>query len=434
MRLVRSLGAAHVIILQKSSQALASVIAALMVTHFLSVEEQGFYYAIGGLLSGCVLLDLGLSSLLVQISARISSGLELDSNGALVPSRHGHNAFLSLVGWSRRGYARIAAVTLAVMPLGFLYFSSAESDQANILWHWPFVMAVLCVALSLPAYPLLSIIEGMGRVSEVYWVRLGQYVLGAALAWICLLGDQGLFAPAMAPLAMAVIVCWWAIARYKSLLLSTDQAVEVDFAWREEIWPLQRKVAVSWIANYLLLSSPTLIVFYFGDAADAGRLGLSIVAANLIGSMCASWLVAKVPRITQQIAQNNGLESRKIFLKEFARAFLLMAASFIVLLCLIILAGDSALAKRVLHPEALLLLLGVFLIFHSVAMLSLYFRARGVELLAVPLFGATLLGVVMSLVVVKSHGVVGVLVAFFVAFGLLALPAMYFSWGRIHER
>jgi len=265
-------------------------------------------------------------------------------------------------------------------------------------------------------------------------VRLGQYVLGAALAWICLLGGQGLFAPAMAPLAIAVVVYWWAGARYRNFFTSSNQVDETEFAWRSEVWPLQRRVALSWLANYLLLSSPTLIVFYFGDAADAGRLGLSIVVSNLIGSMCASWLVAKVPRITQLIAQGSGLESRKIFLKELGRAFLLMAISFIAVLCLVVFASDNALAKRVLHPEALLILWGVFLIFHGVAMLSLYFRAKGEELLAVPTFGATLFGVIMSLVVVKDHGVVGVLVAFLVAYAFLVLPAMYFSWSRIHER
>jgi hypothetical protein len=429
-----NLGSAHVIILQKGWQALAGVITALLVTHFLSLEEQGFYYAIGGLLSGCLLLDLGLSSLLVQIAARMSSGIELDVKGGLTPSENGHSAFLALVGWSRRWYARIAALSLALMPLGFLYFSSSETSPGSIDWHWPWVMAVICVALSLPAYPLVSIIEGMGRVSEAYWVRLGQYVLGAALAWICLLGGQGLFAPAMAPLAIAVVVYCWAGARYRNFFASSNQVDETEFAWRSEVWPLQRRVALSWLANYLLLSSPTLIVFYFGDAADAGRLGLSIVVSNLIGSMCASWLVAKVPRITQLIAQGSGLESRKVFLKELGRAFLLLAISFIAVLCLVMFASDNALAKRVLHPEALLILCGVFLIFHGVAMLSLYFRAKGEELLAVPAFGATLFGVVMSLVIVKGHGVVGVLVAFLVAYGLLVLPAMYFSWCRIHER
>jgi len=46
---------------------------------------------------------------------------------------------------------------------------------------------------------------------------------------------------------------------------------------------------------------------------------------------------------------------------------------------------------------------------------------------------ADLLGVVMSLGVVKNHRVFGMSEAFSIAYRLLALPVMCFSWGRIHE-
>lgn len=418
---------AHVVLLQKGWQAVSGFVTVLLVTRFLSPEQQGYYYAIGSLLSGYVLLDLGLSGLLVQISARMLPGLEMSARGALAPGGASRSAFLSMVSWSRRWYVRAGALALLLMPVGFLYFSYAKPGLTDVHWQWPWIVVVLAVAASLPAYPALSVIEGAGRIREVYSVRLGQYGLAALLAWSLLVAGAGLYAPAMAPLSVALVGHWWARWRYGDLF-SANHRRESGFAWRESVWPLQRRVAVSWLASYLFLNSPTLIVFYFGDASSAGRLGLSITVANLVGSLCASWLIAKVPRITHLVAEDRGLASKVLFLSEFRKAFGLMFAAYASGVALTVAIGAIPLGERLLPPSELAPLFGTFVVFHSVGMLSVYFRALGREALAAPIMVATLISMLAASLVARVYGVGGVVGMFLFAYVVICIPWMVVAW------
>jgi len=425
---MRSLASAHIVLLQKVWQAASGFVTALLVTCFLSPTEQGFYYAIGSLLSGYVLLDLGLSPLLVQISARMFPGLTIGTSGQVAPFGHTRTAFLALVAWSRRWYARASLFALLLIPIGYLYFSLARIGQEDIGWQWPWLLAVLGVGLSLPAYPTLSILEGTGRVSEVYLLRLLHYALGAVLAWVLLVIGLGLYAPAMAPLAVAFTTFFWLRLRYKDLFGGSGSRSGSEFSWREQVWPLQRRVALSWLASYAFLNWPTLAVFYFCDALSAGRLGLSVVVANLVGSLCASWLIAKVPRITHLVVEGRESASRSLFGNEFRKAFLLMCAAYAVCLGAVILIDGVPIAGRLLAPVDLALLFGVFLVFHSLSMFAVHFRARGREVMAMPMLIATLVAVPLSSAFAGAYGIPGVIGSFLVAYGLICVPAMAMAW------
>ena len=386
-------------------------------TYFLSAEEQGYYYAIGSLLSGYVLLDLGLSGLLVQISARMFLGLELQQGGHVVPDGITRSAFLGMVAWSKRWYAKASLAALLLIPIGFLYFAYAKPGSQEMNWQWPWIFVVISVAVSLPAYPVLSIVEGTGRVAEAYLVRLGHYGLGALLAWLSLAGGLGLYAPAMAPLSVAVVAYGWLYFRYRPLI-AANGGKESGFSWREQVWPLQRKVALAWLASYVFLYSPTLIVFYFLDSATAGQLGLSVVIANLLGSLCASWLTAKVPHITHLVVQGRAVDSRKLFLAEFRKAFLLMFAAYVTGVVAVAWMSEMSIAKRILPFFDLLLLFTVFLVFHSLGMFSMYFRAQGRDVLAIPTLVTTLISMIVAGVLAKHYGVPGVLGSFLVIYGV----------------
>jgi hypothetical protein len=425
--LCRLVTPAHIVALQKITQASTGFVTAVLVTFFLSPEEQGYYYAIGSILSGYVLLDLGLSGLLVQISARMFPGLDFRTGGHVVPDGTARSSFLGMVAWSRRWYVKAGLAALVLIPIGFLYFYFAKPGSTEMNWQWPWVFVVISVALSLPGYPVVAILEGTGRVTEVYLIRLGHYVLGALGAWALLAGGLGLYAPAMAPISVAVVANGWLYLRYRHLLAANGAAAS-GFSWREQVWPLQRKVALSWLASYVFLYSPTLVVFYFLDPAMAGQLGLSIVVANLLGSLCASWMIAKIPLITQLVAKGLAVEARELFLREFKKAFVLMCLAYGGGVLVVAMAADLPMARRILSVSELSLLFGVFLIFHSAGMFTVYFRARGRDSLAIPTTVLTFISLAAACGVAKNWGMLGILGAFALIYGGGGLLAMRMIW------
>jgi hypothetical protein len=420
------LAPAHIVFLQKGWQAFSGFITALLAAHFLSPEEQGYYYVFGSLLSGYVLLDLGLSGLLVQISARMFLGLELRAGGQLAPPGVARSSFLTMVAWSRRWYAKTSLLTLLLIPIGFVYFSYAKTGVQGIGWQWPWVLIVIASVLSVSTYSTLSIIEGTGRVAEVYWVRLGHYALGALMAWALLVGGKGLYAPAMPPLAIALTTVLWFRLRYRGLL--EDASQNHGFSWRDEVWPLQKRVALFWLASYIFLNAPTLVVFYFSDAVSAGQLGLTSVIANILGSLCASWLIAKVPHITNLVSLGRDADSKSLFSKGFVKALLLMTLGYVAAVLAVILAGHLSIAQRLLPPLETALLFAMFAIFHSIGMLSVHFRARGREVLAYPLLIATSLALTVSCLIAPGWGTIGVIMAYLFAYALICIPAMILGW------
>lgn len=424
------LAPAQVVLFQKAWQSLSGFVTALLVTQFLNAGEQGYYYAIGSLLSGYVLLDLGLSGLLVQLSARMFSGLDLGDGGRLGPIGEKRSACLAMLAWSRRWYARASLLVLLLIPVGFIYFSFARTSHEEINWQWPWIFIVIAVALSMSTYSPLSIIEGAGRVAEVYWVRFVHYALGALLAWALIVGGNGLYAPAMPALAIAVTTTVWFRLRYRGLL--EEGETSHGFSWRREVWPLQKRVALSWFAGYAYLNAPILIVFYYVGAVSAGQLGLTAVVANVLGSLCASWLTAAVPRMTNLVSFGKDGDSKALFLREFRKALFLMILSYGAAVLLVMGAGHLSVAQRLLPPLETTLLFAVFTIFHSVGMLSLHFRARGREVLAYPLAFAILLSLIASCLIAPNQGVIGVIVVFFGFFVLICIPAMIIGWKRMH--
>ena len=64
-------------------------------------------------------------------------------------------------------------------------------------------------------------------------------------------------------------------------------AGEQSVSWRNEIWPFQWKIAVSWICSYFSIQIFTPVLFAYRGPAEAGRLhkGIDLVeiGRNLAG-------------------------------------------------------------------------------------------------------------------------------------------------------
>jgi hypothetical protein len=336
-----------------------------------------------------------------------------------------------MLDWSRTWFARLGMLTLLLFPLGYAYFSFARPGLDSRSWAGPLALVTLSVAASMPSYPLLSVVEGSDRVAEAYLVRLVCYVIGACLAWGLLVAGHGLFAPAMAPLATAVVVQVWARLRYPALVWHGDLPA---FPWREQVLPLQRKVALSCVASYLFLNAPTLIVFYLSDAVSAGRLGLSMVIANVVGALSASWLSAKLARIAQLVVTEGTAAARAVFASAFRLALLLMAAAYALTFAVLWLVREVPLAQRLLAPSDIALLFFVFSMFHTAGMVGVYFRARGEEFIASPLIIATGLAVLSSAFFASEHGVQGVLRSFAIMYVPVTIIAGSLSWRHLHRQ
>jgi len=398
---------AHIVALQKTIQAGTGFITAILVTIFLSPEEQGYFFTMGSLLSSYTLLDLGLSSLLIQVSARYFSGLEWGKNGEVSPANIQKSNFLALVHWTVRWYTFAGFATLILAPIGYAYFYFAKTTD-HVAWQLPWAAIVLSIAISMPGIGFLAILEGTGRIKATYALRIAHYILGALMAWTLLLSGKGLFAQAMAPVAIAVVVFYWVKTQY-GLLIKACLHEESSFSWKRDLWPQHKRVAITWFSNYLFLHIPTPVVFYFVGAKAAGQMGLSMTVANVLGAISMSWVTAITPRLTTLVAQGKLVEGRALFRRGLLIALLLLLLGSIFFVGLAMLVQGNNFAVRILSPSHLALLFLVFIGFHTLNALSIYFRAFKQEPFAVPNLLTTVTIFIGSCLMAQNYGVTGVI-------------------------
>ena len=114
------------VLAQRAWQAVAGVVTLGFVAHFLSAVEQGYFYALASLAALYMVLDMGLSTVLVQFAAREFVGLSWGVRGEVegaTPSR-----FLTLVRLSLRWYSTAAVIFLLIYPVGVAFLTNGHGD------------------------------------------------------------------------------------------------------------------------------------------------------------------------------------------------------------------------------------------------------------------------------------------------------------------
>lgn len=380
----------HVIALQKATQAATGLVTALLVTIYLSPEEQGYFYTMGSVLSSYILLDLGLSNLLVQVSAKRFTKLQWCNKHYVTPAGDNRMQFLSFAHQALRWYLYTALLTLILVPIGLIYFKYAHS-LSTVSWQGPWIASVICLSLCMPTIGLMAVLEGSHKILEVYRLKIAHYTLGAVLGWLLLFNGYGLFTLAMPPFAVFILLTYWTTRHYSSLLKDIFSSTKC-FDWSQEIGILHKKVALSWFSNYLYLHTPTPIIFYFLGASKAGQFGLSMMIANVAASISTSKIVSLIPEYSHLIEEGKFQKADVLFMKNFWQSIKVYLIFTLLITVGVILLSNLAFHDRFLPWYEFLLLLISMTGFHSVNIMSSYFRAYGKEPLAkINLYGASVL-------------------------------------------
>ena len=408
----------------------------LLLTHFLTPIQQGWYYSFLSLAALYTLFDLGLSIVLVQFSAHLFINIKWLSKGCI----NGENGklFLSLVGQSFRVYLLLGlAFVLLILPVG-LYFFSQKSSLAGPLitnWQWPWIVLVMATAINILALPFLALVEGSGRVAEAYGVRLLQGVFGSIACWCVLISGWGLWAPAMIPALGFVVVLIWLLFCHSNLIKNALRTTDSSIKWSHEIWPLQWRIGLSWLSGYLLTQIYTPILFYYQGAEVAGQMGLSLTIANMLGLLAQSWIARRVPIM----AQAAGRKDWKLLDAVFAKDFIVSMLAFIggaLLLCglHIIFLEKTLYVNRVLSLWPFVGLMGIVFINNITVALAAQLRSFRKE----PLVWVSLIGALVSVPTVlwsaTYYSVEGLVIAILSIQLLFILPVSIYLWRKCNTQ
>lgn len=400
----------HIVALQKITQAITGLGTALMVAHFLSPEEQGYFYTMGSLLSSYVVFDLGLSSYLLQRSAQLSHGLTTDSNGNIYPPGIQRDEFIRFAHWVFKWYRNTGVVaTLILAPLGIWALTQNSGDEIKPYWFFPWLLIAGAVGINMPTIGILAVLEGSGRIKETYLLRIAHYALGGALAWCSILLGIGLYAQVFPILATALACYGWIFYRYHHIL--RNRLPTTNSKIKKLILGQVKYTACIWLTNYIFLNAPVILSFVTGDVIASGQLGLSIILANVGGAVAMSAFTAKLSETIQLIKENKTKQAEATLYKSM-KAFLLLYSSGSLALVALVNFVELGIFSRLLDTISLALLLASFAGFHIFNALIIYHRAKGSNAQAIP---SLLLAccIIISGALMGSFSTFGILVSMF---------------------
>ena len=307
---------------------------AFFIAKLFSPELQGYYYTFAQLLALSVFLELGFSTCIVQFASHEFAHLRWSEKGRLEgPVSHLHR-FISLARLSLKWYT-IGAIFLFI-GLGIAGEFFFQRHEVNAV-SWRGAWWLLCgsTAAGFPLLALTSLLTGCNEVAWTARARLYQnivrtIVLIVALNIGCELYAMGLSA-LLGVIILSIFVCcrWWNLFK---LSCNRDKLTE-NISWKNEIWPFQWRIALSWASGYFVFSTFNPILFEFEGAVVAGQFGLTWAVIQSCGSVAQVFTNVRQPQFGSLIALQEWGKLRRIWLISMiqtAGAFLLMALLFLL--------------------------------------------------------------------------------------------------------
>ena len=354
-----------------------------LLTHFLSPVEQGLYYTFISLLGVQIVFELGLSQVILQFASHERAKLNW-VNGYLEGDPSAKARLASLLRLSLAWYGVVALLfAMVVLPLGLLFFRSHVPAGVPVLWQGPWIWTVLVAGGLIAASPLLAMLEGCGLVAEIALLQAVQNVASSFMLWLVLLGGWKLFAVPASYTTILICTVLWLERRYfpalKNLLAAARSGIGIG--WREEIWPFQWKIALSWLSGYFIFQLFIPLLFFFHDPVAAGQMGLSLAITNTIAVVSLSWMTTKSAPFGMWIARRDFVQLDQVFLTCLRQSLAVALVGGVLFWC-----GAYGLhllrfplSLRLLPPLPLALLVGTSLMNHVVSSEAIYLRAHKAE-------------------------------------------------------
>jgi len=319
MRALRALGMDRAVaytFLARLTSIAGSTGTVLLIVHFLSPVEQGYYYTLWSLVSLQVVFELGFSFVIQQLAAHECAHLELRGDGSVGGDPGAHARLASTLKLSVRWYTAAAtAIALVLAPLGGVFFAHYSTPgQAHVAWRGPWLSAVLAASAFLWCMPFYSFLEGCGLVRAVAALRLRQALAAAVLAWTALLMHRGLYAPAMT-IAGQVAMGLLFLAGHRRMLggLLGLRTGETAIDWITEVWPFQWRIAVSWLCAYFTVQALIPILFAQRGPVEAGQMGMSLSITGYMTTLVLPWISTKATPFGRMIADGQFRNLDRLF-------------------------------------------------------------------------------------------------------------------------
>ena len=417
-------------VLSKVWSLFAAPITLLLISLYLKPEVQGLYYTFLSLVAMQSFVELGFCIVITQFASHEWEGLYLDDSGFTSGDERARQRLISLGRLVFKWYA-CASIIFVLLVGGGGYLFLSQSPDLGISWKGPWFSLMVVAGLQLWALPFLSLLEGCNQVHTIYRFRFVQGVFISLAMWMAMSLDFGL---------------WMAIAGVGAGLIATLYLIlivyrkffqpfftfkpEQEIHWKEEIWPMQWRLALGGSMGYFMVSIYTPVMFHYHGPVVAGQMGMTWQLVAALGSLAMAWVATKVPRFGILVAKKNYTELDRFFFRTSGISMGVISLGAVLLWLLVYGLNyfEHPLAQRLLSP----LPFGLFIVGAVLGQIaqcqSAYLRAHKKEPFLLYSFVYGLLNGIVVWFLGSRFGAIGASVGYLSVMTLVSVPLGSYIW------
>jgi putative glycosyltransferase (TIGR04372 family) len=422
-------------ILSKIWSVIASPLTAFLIVIKFTPEFQGYYYTFGSLLALQVFVELGLGTVIIQFASHEWADLRIDDNGAIAGSKEALSRLVSLANIASKWYL-VGGILIAFCLglVGYIFFS--QKNASHIDWSLPWFSLCFFTGITICITPLWSLLEGCNQVTSVYTYRFFQGVAVSLSIWIAILAGAKLW---VAPISVAVSVCCALIyLKYnhcnfiKSLLFADFSGPGIG--WFREIFPMQWRMALSWMSGYFVFSLFTPVIFHYHGSVVAGQFGMTWSVIGMASMISGAWIYPKMPQFGILIARKEYAKLDRLFWRITKVLLAINTLTAIALWCTIYLLNvlNSPFANRLLP----ILPATIFLLAQFIMMLPLQFSMYLIAHKKNPIFLISVLAgatIGLSTFILGKYSSVTAIGLGYLSINLIIAPLIVLVWYRCRQ-
>lgn len=366
-------------------QSAGSLITLLFIFQGLSLFEQGYFFTFSSILALRLFFELGINNIIIQFTAHESSKILFNSNCILIEKEKSSKLF-SIFHLISKYYPRITAIFLAFLYfIGYIYFD--YENHYEVSWELPWLLICFNSGLNFFIAPYFSFFEGLGHVKQISFFRLLQTIITLLITWTLLYLDARLYAVPVGSIIALIIVYLLFYMKYRKVIY---QCIHYELTERisyiKEIFPLQWKLAISWISGYFIFQLFNPLLFTFSGPGMAAKMGTTLAILNSILFVSISWIQTKTPKISKLIAQKKYTDLDNLFdtaIKQSGLISMILSTIFVLIVYLIDLFKISIMgldfSGRFINPISMAIISLSFVFNNLLGGVAIYLRSHKVE-------------------------------------------------------
>lgn len=419
-------------VISRLIQAFGGLFTLFLVASNLTITEQGYYYTFGSILAIQIFFELGLSNIITQFVAHENAHLIWNDSGSFSGSNISSSRLSSLLRFTFRWYLIIGILLFfGLIFTGNYFFQSFGSQSDFVEWKYPWMILAITTTLSLIVSPFLAFFEGLGKVRQVAKMRFFQQLTQLFLVIVFFTSGFKLFASPIASLFSFLLIVYWIFRpENKRILFIIWRSIDkYRVNYKEEIFPYQWKIAISWISGYFIFQLFNPVLFATEGAIVAGQMGMTLGVLNAILMLTLSWINTKVPTFSMLIAKKEYVKLDLIFNKALRQStYLNIFFMFFFLFGIIMIRyynlkiGNKNIGDRFLSYLPMISMMFPIFLNHLISAWATYLRSHKKEPL---LYQSLVVGILCSLSTLflgNKFGVIGISV------GYMFVTVISFIW------